>query len=88
MEKGILIRNALMAGPPNVPTREAAMHHTALSFILGTVALAANLGIPAGMPEAVAAEPLQSLTAEGQIIRIDPRFDRLVPSEAKLEKIA
>ncbi len=77
-----------MAGPSNVPIREAAMHHTALSFILGTVALAANVVISPVTPETATAEVSKPPTAMNQIIRLDPRFDRVVPSDAKLERIA
>lgn len=35
-----------------------------------------------------ASEPRASLTGQGKFVRLDPRFDRLAPSHAKVEKIA
>jgi gluconolactonase len=55
-----------------------------LSYLAAALALAALLSLALG----VAADEQSPPTGPGKIVRFDPRFDRLVPPEAVLEKIA
>src|SRR2546426_4788416 len=50
--------------------------------------LSALAAVPRSVPDVAAQQKHGSVSGAATIVRLDPRFDRLVPRDAKLEKIA
>src|SRR5437773_7053011 len=50
--------------------------------------LSALAAVPRSVPDVAAQQKHGSISGAANIVRLDPRFDKLVPKDAKLEKIA